>query len=222
MPKSRAEAKAAGATHYFTGEPCKHGHVAPRKTKGACVECSKVEQRASNEKRAEYFKQYNKSEAGQEAKKRYYKANRNAVIARAQARPAEEKQAYRNQWKKGHVVQVLADNKVRRKKHRQATPPWVTRAEKSEMRKMYQMAIEMTRITGVAYVVDHDYPLRSELVCGLHVPSNLKVIPREENLRKSNKFTVDWFSRITAPWTGLAETAVTTGRTPPARGRRIK
>ncbi len=39
LPKTRAEAKATGATHYFTGEPCKHGHIAPRKTKGACVEC---------------------------------------------------------------------------------------------------------------------------------------------------------------------------------------
>ena len=25
LPKSRAEAKATGAKHYFTGEPCKHG-----------------------------------------------------------------------------------------------------------------------------------------------------------------------------------------------------
>ena len=33
LPKTRAEAKATGAKYYYTGEPCKHGHVAPRKTK---------------------------------------------------------------------------------------------------------------------------------------------------------------------------------------------
>ena len=52
LPKTRAEAKATGATHYFTGEPCKHGHVAPRKTKGACIECVKNEWKVSNKKRA--------------------------------------------------------------------------------------------------------------------------------------------------------------------------
>ncbi len=35
------EAKAAGLKRYFTGEPCKHGHVCERYTKsGICVECS--------------------------------------------------------------------------------------------------------------------------------------------------------------------------------------
>jgi 5-methylcytosine-specific restriction endonuclease McrA len=52
---------------------------------------------------------------------------------------------------------------------------------------MYKTAITMTRITGEQYVVDHIVPLRSEVVCGLHVPWNLRVITREENLKKSNK-----------------------------------
>ena len=62
LPKTRAEAKAAGATHYFTGEPCKHGHIAPRKTKGACIECLKVEWQNAAETRVEYFRAYNKRE----------------------------------------------------------------------------------------------------------------------------------------------------------------
>jgi Autographiviridae endonuclease VII len=40
---SRAEAYELGLTHYFTGKPCKHGHVAPRFVKGSCFECCKVE-----------------------------------------------------------------------------------------------------------------------------------------------------------------------------------
>ena len=87
LPKTRAEAKATGAKYYFTGEPCKHGHVAPRKTKGSCVECLKNEWAQALETRAEYFREYNKSEAGQKAKKGYYGRNKETVIAAAQARP---------------------------------------------------------------------------------------------------------------------------------------
>jgi len=187
LPKTRSEAKAQGAKYYFTGEPCKHGHVAPRKTKGACVECLKVEWEQGNTTRAEYFRQYNKSNAGIDAKQAYYRRNKDVVIARAISRPVEEKRAYRNAWKQNNLDQVLADNKVRRRKHRQATPPWLTRKQKSEIRQLYQIAITMSKTTGERYVVDHIIPLRSDYVCGLHVPWNLRVITQEENLKKSNK-----------------------------------
>jgi hypothetical protein len=191
LPKTRAEAKATGSKYYFTGEPCKHGHIAPRKTKGACLECLKLEWERSNQTRAEYFRAYNQSEAGQKAKQEYYGRNREAVIARALARTPEEKRAYRDTWKLNNADQVLADNKVRRRKHRNATPPWITRRQKSEIRQLYQIAITMTRTTGERYVVDHIYPLRSDVVCGLHVPWNLRVVTQAENLRKSNTLPDD-------------------------------
>lgn len=191
LPKTRKEAQAVGATHYFTGEPCKHGHIAPRKTKGACVECLKVEWQKSNESRAEYFRQYNKSEAGQDAKQRYYEANKTLVIARAQARPHEEKRAYRNSWKEKNAIAIHADNKNRRRKHRDATPPWLTRRQKTEMRSMYQIAITTTAILGVQHVIDHIWPLRSDFVCGLHVPWNLQILTQAQNLAKSNTLPSD-------------------------------
>jgi group I intron endonuclease len=45
MPRTRTEAKVLGAKKYFTGAPCKYGHVAPRYTKGECVVCAADEQR---------------------------------------------------------------------------------------------------------------------------------------------------------------------------------
>ena len=40
---SRKSALAAGATHYFTGKPCKRGHVAERyPNNGECVVCAKL------------------------------------------------------------------------------------------------------------------------------------------------------------------------------------
>ena len=188
--KTRAEAKAAGAKYYFTGEPCKHGHRAPRKTKGACVECLKVEWGQGNTIRAEYFRQYNKSDAGEEAKQRYYEKNRLQVIARAQSRPTAEKQAYKSKYKQSNPDLYKTLTSFRRRRFRNATPPWLTRKQKSEIRQLYQVAITLSKTTGERYVVDHIVPLQGETVCGLHVPWNLRVVTREENLKKSNKLLV--------------------------------
>jgi 5-methylcytosine-specific restriction endonuclease McrA len=186
-PATRKEAKATGATHYYTGEPCKHGHIALRKTKGACVECLKIEWQRGNESRAGYFKEYNKRDDIKDRKSDWYQANRDAVIDRAKTRPAEKLREYRNAWKENNILQVRADTKARRRKHREATPPWLTRKQKTEIRQLYQIAIIMTKTTGEQYVVDHIVPLRSPDVCGLHVPWNLRVITQEANLKKSNK-----------------------------------
>ena len=187
MPRTRKEAQRTGVKYYFTGEPCTHGHIAPRKTKGVCVECMKAEWKAALTKRAEYFAEYNKSDAGQAAKKRYYENNAALVKTKALGRSNEQRQMYRKAWKLRHPDEVKASTKHRRDKHKQATPPWLTAEHKNQIRQLYLDAMAATRVTGVAYVVDHVVPLRGEGVCGLHVPWNLRVVTREENLKKSNK-----------------------------------
>lgn len=191
LPKTRAEAQAAGATHYFTGEPCKHGHIAPRKTKGACIECLKVEWQQSAERRAGYFREYNRREEVKDRKHEWYQDNRDQVIAAASTRPAHVKREYQTAWKERNLVWVRADTKARRRKHREATPPWLSRHHKAQTRELYKVAITMSKTTGEQYVVDHIYPLRSEVVCGLHVPWNLRVITQAENLEKSNTLPDD-------------------------------
>jgi 5-methylcytosine-specific restriction endonuclease McrA len=183
-PKTRKEAKAQGVKYYFTGEPCIHGHTALRLAKGTCVECQKVEWIRSNEARKDYFKT---SEVVKEAKRRYYERNRELVIARAQARPIEEKARWQKAWKAANPDWIAASNKSRRRKHRVATPKWLTHKQKLEMRELYRIARTMTKTTGEQYVVDHIIPLRGESVCGLHVPWNLRVVTQVENLRKSNQ-----------------------------------
>lgn len=42
LPRTRQEAKDKGEKHYFTGQPCTHGHISPRFTRGACVACRKA------------------------------------------------------------------------------------------------------------------------------------------------------------------------------------
>ena len=187
LPATRSEAKALGLAHYFTGKPCKQGHLALRKTKGACVECLNLEWKASNAKRDGYFKNYNQLETTKLKKHAWYQANREAVIQAAATRPAYIKRGYQKAWKDKNTLWVKADTKARRRKHREAMPPWLTMQQKREIRELYKIAITMTKLTGERYVVDHIVPLRSDVVCGLHVPWNLRVITQHENLKKSNK-----------------------------------
>lgn len=43
LPSTRAEARALGLTRYFTGKPCKSGHLCPRRVNGKlCIFCSKI------------------------------------------------------------------------------------------------------------------------------------------------------------------------------------
>ena len=182
-PKTRKEAQSLGVKFYFTGEPCVRGHIALRKTKGSCLECVKEDWAVDNERR----KEKPKTEAAKAAGKRYYEKNRQAVIARAAARPAEEKRRNRADYKDRNVDVVRADTSVRKRRHREATPKWLAPAERLQMRDLYVQARKMTELTRERYVVDHIVPLRGESVCGLHVPWNLRVITQEENLKKSNK-----------------------------------
>ena len=186
-PNNRKEAKLTKAKYYFTGNPCKHGHISLRKTKGNCVECMKVESANPSEARKKYFTKYNKSEAGQAAKRRYYEANKEDVIARAIARPDADKHRYRMNYKKNDPDKFRELMGLRQRRRKQATPKWLTATHKMEIRLKYRLARELSRITGIKYVVDHIIPMFGKTVCGLHVPWNLDVITHSENSKKSNK-----------------------------------
>lgn len=182
-PKTRKEAKETGAKYYFTGEPCSRGHIALRKAKGCCVECMKEDWAIDNAKRA----QKPKTEAAKNAGKRYYEKNKDAVKARALARPLKEQRAYRKKYREANPEWDKAKTSFRRRRFRSATPPWLTKEQKTAMKQLYIEAQRLTKLTGERYVVDHIVPLINEEVCGLHVPWNLRVITQDENLVKSNK-----------------------------------
>lgn len=70
------------------------------------------------------------------------------------------------------------DKSIYKRRLRLAMPKW---ADKNAIREIYR-----NRPDGMH--VDHIIPLRGENVCGLHVVNNLQYLPKEENMKKSNRF----------------------------------
>lgn len=65
----------------------------------------------------------------------------------------------------------------------QAWPEWC--ADHPEFKRIYSEATSR-RKSGEDVQVDHIVPICSPWVCGLHVPWNLEIISRADNIRKSN------------------------------------
>jgi len=118
-------------------------------------------------------------------KEKVQKNSRERYIAKK-----EQIKKYTSEWKKSNPAKVIA-NTTKRKKHiRLRTPNWLTPIDFERIQTQYQLAVLLTKITDSPWEVDHDIPLLGKNVSGLHVPSNLRVIPKQDNLAKSNRFEV--------------------------------
>lgn len=70
----------------------------------------------------------------------------------------------------------------------QATPAW---SNDFFIGEIYELAKLRERMVGGRWHVDHIVPLQSVIVCGLHVESNLQVIPGPRNESKGNRHWPD-------------------------------
>lgn len=109
---SQAEAKARDLKRYFTGKPCKHGHICERYTLDCgCVECKFARERAHRAVRRE---EYN-------ARARAYRAaHREEINARARpgnaayrAAHREERNAYNRTYRATHAEEIKAYHRAR-------------------------------------------------------------------------------------------------------------
>jgi hypothetical protein len=72
----------------------------------------------------------------------------------------------------------------------QRTPSWLTDFDKLKIKCLYSVASMLTKHNNEPWHVDHVIPLQGDLVSGLHVPSNMRVLRGKENISKHNKFEV--------------------------------
>jgi len=86
---SRKNAMASGASYYFTGLPCKHGHIAKRHVRACvCVDCVKAhrEKPESRARMSEYNRMPEQREKSRISAARYHKANRESCLEKMRLR----------------------------------------------------------------------------------------------------------------------------------------
>jgi hypothetical protein len=186
---SLKEAKEAGFTRYFTGEPCGHGHISERLVSNrSCVECSRIKiAKYRIENRNVLLDKKNI------AQKLYAKKNPEKIVATRKATMAKHREARNAEkaaWARKNAGRVLAWTRQRQLAKIQRTPAWLTDDDCWMIEQAYELAQLRTRLFGFPWHVDHKLPLRGKKVSGLHVPTNLQVIPGSENSRKGNRMEV--------------------------------
>ena len=113
---------------------------------------------------------------------------RYAIHRKNREKDLENHNARNREWNKNNKpIKATLEGK-RRAAKLQRTPKWDPEAHLIQAK--YQLANMLTRETGKPHHVDHIIPLQGKKVCGLHVFSNLRVILGEENIKKSNKFSI--------------------------------
>ena len=70
-------------------------------------------------------------------------------------------------------------------------PSWLSKDDLSKIRSIYKMCRLISQKTGIRHEVDHVIPINGKDVSGLHVPWNLQIITKEDNIKKSNKIVED-------------------------------
>lgn len=183
MYKTRKEAQANNAKQYFTGIACIKGHIAFRRAKtGECLECRAVAVKQWRHQNPDKVKEHNKSQYEAHAEKI------KLLVGKYRWKNIETVREKKRQYQRNnpHVFRAILAR--REAAQMQRTPIWLTDDDCWMMQQAYEIAAKRTKQFGFAWHVDHIIPLQGKKVSGLHVPTNLQVIPGAENRRKSNYF----------------------------------
>lgn len=100
----------------------------------------------------------------------------------------EAAKAARSRYRKKTAALHASRQCEREAAKKQAIPPW---ADVDAIRVVYEEAHFIRDVSGEDYQVDHIVPLKSRLVCGLHVIDNLQIIPAKANAAKGNRWWPD-------------------------------
>lgn len=208
---------------YFTGEPCRNGHIAPRYVGDKrCVECKREKDARhyalhgdTTRKRANARHAANREERVAQMREHHarkkadprYQAVRQAYMTKHRDRLLDiqrerestpEAKALKAGKKREQAHRYRAYEQKRRAAHR--TPKWFGELDEFALREAAELCMLRERATGAAWEVDHMIPLLARRASGLHCAVNFQVIPTLLNRRKNNRMLLtvpcEWISQL--------------------------
>ena len=209
LPTSNIAAKNSGVSFYFTGKPCKRGHVSHRYTGGVCVDCAKERSKTEQFRKTQHA-YYEKNKTAHFESSRSWAQNnpekRKEIVRKCDAKRKdkraiweaanrvlllEKKREYHEKnkialnaryalWKKKNKETVNATNANRRARGKGAEGKF----SKSDILALLEKQNDACAICNsvlVKYHVDHIKPLARG---GSNWPSNLQILCPSCNSRK--------------------------------------
>jgi hypothetical protein len=141
--------------------------------------CSREHKRKTSDMQRDYSVEYQRNAEARRAQAlEYYYANHEQA----------KKQQLNRQKLRPEIASASSAN--RRAIKLQRTPAWLTDFDKLKIRCLHSVAAMLTRENQEPWHVDHVIPLQGDLVSGLHVPGNMRVLRGKENISKHNRFEV--------------------------------
>ena len=150
-----------------------------------CKQCRKIQtpkqkesariRSAANEKNRDYTKP-NTRKRKSETQKRWAANNKEKALSVVR------------DWQRNNPSKVRASSAKSDAKRALRFPKWLNALQLDHIKLFYEAANALSIELSVLYEVDHIIPLRGKNISGLHVPWNLQVITKKDNLEKSNKF----------------------------------
>lgn len=205
---TRAEAVALGLRFYFTGKPCKSGHISIRRVQGVCLECRRIGCRnysrrwrlKNKDKQRAYQKLYQTTgkfkQRVQTYRKKYYQKNKQIVDSKHRRwleSHREERRRYAKRWSdnnrdrvRGYRVKFLPKFRILHKAWRDKNPEKIrewSRQQRERFRERNKQAAKSWRQKNLEHVRAKVRNRRAQLAKtqGTHSAQDIRNIRRQQN-----------------------------------------
>lgn len=175
---SRSEAKSQGIKKYFTGKPCKFGHISHRYVSSfQCFECTQQEEHKLKKSAATKAWVISNPERAADNHRRKYESNKIAIRARIE------------RWRKENMERANLSRKLRKHKVRAGGPPLKRDQIETLFSRQKWKCANCNCCIRNGYHIDHIYPVSKG---GTNQISNIQLLCQPCNSRKSAKDPMIW------------------------------